>query len=331
MSRVERVKTLIVPGFGREERGAYPLSFKRVNCLREGLPPLLRRTEMRQISPILFGVSLSLVGVGSARAEDEVIAGGGAGDRALQSGPMELQKKGPKVVEGTKKGDIKKAQGATPSKIKANKTHAALKLVVVDKKKGPLEGISISVTGSKDKKKLYAAPTDSTGYTELLVPAGQDYEIVYLSLGFSETAATLPIPNKPNQNVRLTLRYTRILPKRTVAGAESGIVLGGITFDTGKATIRSESFSQLDKVVEYMAHKPGARVEISGHTDSVGNKAANKALSLRRAKACVAYLVKKGIDKSRLSAVGYGDERAVASNATPEGREKNRRIEAREL
>ncbi len=236
-----------------------------------------------------------------------------------------------KVVEVENKGDIKKARGEKPSQIQASKTHAALKLVVVDKKTGPIEGITISVTGSKDKKKLYAAPTDSKGYTELLVPVGQDYELVYLSLGFTETAATLPIADKPNQNVRLTLRYTRILPKKGVSGGGSGIVLGGITFDTGKSTIRPESFDQLDKVVEYLAHKPGAKVEISGHTDSVGNKAGNKSLSLERAKACVEYLVKKGIERSRLSAVGHGDERPVASNDTPEGREKNRRIEAREI
>ena len=235
-----------------------------------------------------------------------------------------------KVVEKEKPGDVKKAHGATPSKIKATEKMAALKLVVVDKEKGPIEGIAISVTGSKDGKKLYAAPTDSTGYTELLVPVGQDYTIVYLSLGLTETAATLPISDKPNQNVRLTLRYTRILPKKGSGGA-SGIVLGGITFDTGKAKIRPESYDELDSVVEYLAHKPGARVEISGHTDSVGNKAANKALSQKRAEACVDYLVAKGIDRSRLTSVGYGDERPVASNDTPEGREKNRRIEAREL
>jgi len=274
---------------------------------------------MRHIIPQLIGTVF-------------LVAWGGTVQTPLTfGGPEALAADAPSEVAPAKKpGDVKNAHGASPSKIKATKTHAALKLVVVDKDKGALAGITISVTGSKDKKKLYAEPTDTAGYTELLVPVGQDYEIVYLSLGFTETAASLPVADKPNQNVRLTLRYTRILPKKGDTGG-SGIVLGGINFDTGKSKIRPESFEQLDTVVEYLAHKPSAKVEISGHTDSVGNKAANKSLSQQRADACVEYLVKKGIDKSRLTAVGYGDERPVAPNSTPEGREKNRRIEAKEL
>lgn len=263
---------------------------------------------------------------------------GGWGGTASPSGgidgvhPIPLEKAGtPKVVENPNKGDVKNAHGATASKIKASKTHAALKLVVVDKDKGPLEGIAISVTGAKDGKKLYATPTDKTGYTELLVPVGQEYTIVYLSLGFTDTAATLPITEEPNQNVRLTLRYTRLLPKKLPSGEPSGIVLSGVNFDTGKSSIRKDSYEQLDTVVEYMTHKPGVRVEISGHTDNVGDKEANKKLSLARAQACVDYLVKKGVERTRLEAVGYGDQLPVASNMTPDGREQNRRIEAREL
>ena len=88
---------------------------------------------------------------------------------------------------------------------------------------------------------------------------------------------------------------------------------------------------RLDSVVEFMAHKRSARVEISGHTDNVGNAKANKALSQRRAQACRDYLVSKGIEPGRITAVGFGDERPIAPNDTEEGRQKNRRIEAMEL
>jgi outer membrane protein OmpA-like peptidoglycan-associated protein len=108
-------------------------------------------------------------------------------------------------------------------------------------------------------------------------------------------------------------------------------VLGGITFDTGKATIRSESFPRLDSVVEYMTHKKSSRIEISGHTDNVGNPKANKTLSQKRAQACRDYLISKGIDGSRLQAIGHGDERPIAPNDTDDGRQRNRRIEATEL
>jgi outer membrane protein OmpA-like peptidoglycan-associated protein len=63
----------------------------------------------------------------------------------------------------------------------------------------------------------------------------------------------------------------------------------------------------------------------------VGDPRANKTLSEKRAQACRNYIVTKGIDKKRLDAVGYGDERPIAPNDTDEGRQRNRRIEAREL
>jgi len=84
-------------------------------------------------------------------------------------------------------------------------------------------------------------------------------------------------------------------------------------------------------VVEFMEHKLSARIEISGHTDNVGNRRANKVLSEKRAKACRDYLVSKGIDSGRIDAAGFGDERPIASNDTEEGRQKNRRIEATEI
>jgi outer membrane protein OmpA-like peptidoglycan-associated protein len=217
----------------------------------------------------------------------------------------------------------KETHGASASKIKPTRTEAAMKLVVVDKDKGPVPGVVIFLTGP-DKTKYYAEPTDSAGYAEVLVPVGKRYDVTYLSLGRRQIAATVPVADEPNQSVKLTLRYKR-------ESAEQPFILAGVNFDTAKATIRPESFSQLDTVVEFMVHKKSARVEISGHTDNVGNAKANKALSEKRAQACRNYVVSKGIDKNRLDAVGFGDEHPIAPNDTDEGRQKNRRIEAREL
>jgi outer membrane protein OmpA-like peptidoglycan-associated protein len=169
----------------------------------------------------------------------------------------------------------------------------------------------------------------------VLVPVGQKYELVYLSLGRKDIAATVAVTDEPNQNVRLTLRYKRIDPPRPKVTLpdvpEPGFVLNGVTFDTGKATIRAESYPRLDSVAEYMMHKKSARIQISGHTDNVGNPKVNKALSQKRAQACRDYLISKGVDGSRIEAIGYGDERPIASNDTEEGRQENRRIEAIEL
>jgi outer membrane protein OmpA-like peptidoglycan-associated protein len=230
------------------------------------------------------------------------------------------------VVELADAKGVKEAHGVKESKIRGSKTEAAFKLVVVDKDKGPIPGIVIALTG-KDGKKFHTAETDAEGYTEILVPIGQDYEIVYLSLGMQEIAATVPVTSEPNQNIRLTLRYKRNLPPPP----DRGIVLDNVHFDTGKATIRPESFPELDRVAEYLTYKKALKIEISGHTDNVGDAKSNKSLSQRRADACRTYLIKKGIDGGRVTAVGYGDQRPIAPNDTVDGRQRNRRIEAQEL
>jgi outer membrane protein OmpA-like peptidoglycan-associated protein len=128
------------------------------------------------------------------------------------------------------------------------------------------------------------------------------------------------VTSEPKQNIKLTLRYKRLPPPPP-------FVLTGVNFDTGKATIRSESMSQLDLVFEFMRRKKSSRVEISGHTDNVGNAKANKALSARRAEACRSYLISKGIDAGRITALGHGAERPVVPNDSDDNRQKNRRIE----
>jgi OmpA-OmpF porin, OOP family len=220
-------------------------------------------------------------------------------------------------------GTAKDAHGAKASKIQPTKTEAAMRLIVVDKDKGPVKGVVISLTAPSGTK-YYTEETDAEGYAEVLVPVGQKYELTYLSLGRKDIAATVSVTNEPKQNVKLTLRYKSLPPPPP-------FVLSGITFDTAKATIRPESFPRLDVLVDFMTHKKSARVEISGHTDNVGKPKANKTLSAKRAQSCRAYVISKGIDGSRIDAVGYGDERPIASNHTEDGRQTNRRIEVKEL
>ncbi len=104
------------------------------------------------------------------------------------------------------------------------------------------------------------------------------------------------------------------------------ISLRGVTFVTGSANLTGASRTTLDRVVKVLAENTGVKAEVQGHTDNQGNAAANLALSTARAKAVVAYLVGKGIAADRLTARGYGQTKPVASNATPAGRAKNRRV-----
>jgi OmpA-OmpF porin, OOP family len=217
----------------------------------------------------------------------------------------------------------KGAHGAKPSKIVATKTDAAMKFFVIDKAKGPVKGVVVSLV-SPGGTKYYTEETDSEGYAEVLVPVGQKYDVTYLSLGRKDFATSVAVTNEPKQSIKLTLNYT---PRP----APPPFVLTGINFDTGKATIKPDSVVKLDIVVEFMAHKKSARVEISGHTDNKGAAKANKTLSAKRAEACRAYIISKGIDGDRITAAGYGDQRPVAPNDTDENRQKNRRIEVVEL
>ncbi len=101
-----------------------------------------------------------------------------------------------------------------------------------------------------------------------------------------------------------------------------------INFDTGQATIRPESKRILDDIAAVLkAHGEIRRIRIEGHTDNVGGQAYNQDLSTRRARAVVEALVARGVGRPRLTAVGYGFSRPIASNATAFGRTKNRRVE----
>lgn len=105
------------------------------------------------------------------------------------------------------------------------------------------------------------------------------------------------------------------------------IVLEGIVFNSGKATIDPASENTLTIALETMKENADLAVEIRGYTDNVGKTASNVKLSLRRAEAVRSWLVGKGIDSQRITVKGYGPENPIADNATPEGRAKNRRIE----
>ena len=101
-----------------------------------------------------------------------------------------------------------------------------------------------------------------------------------------------------------------------------------VFFATGKDTITRESGITLDKIMAVSnLCRADLRFELGGHTDSVGNRAANLSLSQERAKAVAVYMVDAGMADDRLVAIGYGPDEPAASNETAEGRSQNRRIE----
>lgn len=103
--------------------------------------------------------------------------------------------------------------------------------------------------------------------------------------------------------------------------------LKGVQFETGKDVLLTRSFKVLDAVVEVMEAHPEYYLEINGHTDNVGDDAANMELSKKRSFSVMNYLVEKGVEAERLHPHGYGETQPKVSNETPAGQAKNRRVE----
>ena len=108
---------------------------------------------------------------------------------------------------------------------------------------------------------------------------------------------------------------------------KNGFIALYINFDTGKWDLKADGKATVAEIVTMLKGAPTLNIAIEGHTDNVGQAAANKSLSEKRAQSVMAAIVAGGIDAKRLSAVGVGQERPIADNRGEEGRAKNRRVE----
>ncbi|MBC7922689.1 MAG: OmpA family protein [Ferruginibacter sp.] len=138
---------------------------------------------------------------------------------------------------------------------------------------------------------------------------------------FRNDPVVVPLATTEPQSLRRDIRLDKL---------EVGFrtVLRNIYFHTGQATFQPDSYAELRKLEKVMKQNPGYQVEISGHTDQVGNNQQNQRLSQRRAEAVVNYLTQKGINAGRMTAKGYGEDKPLATNDDEkEGRAINRRTE----
>lgn len=105
------------------------------------------------------------------------------------------------------------------------------------------------------------------------------------------------------------------------------VQLRNIQFESNSYILTRSSHAELDKVVKLMEANPGLKIELSAHTDDVGTDDYNDQLSSKRGESAMEYIVKKGIDRSRLTSVGYGKRRPLVPNDSDAHRAINRRVE----
>ena len=113
--------------------------------------------------------------------------------------------------------------------------------------------------------------------------------------------------------------------------ARPTLILQGVNFQSGRSVLTVDSYRVLDQVAASLVANPEIRIEIAGYTDSTGRAAMNLRLSMARAAAVRAYLARKGVSPMRMQARGFGASGYLTSNATPEGRAQNRRVELHKL
>jgi outer membrane protein OmpA-like peptidoglycan-associated protein/tetratricopeptide (TPR) repeat protein len=198
-----------------------------------------------------------------------------------------------------------------------------LKGKVIDTKtSAPLKAQIILINNENNTVVARIYSNATTGDFSIDIPNGGNYGI--------NTSAEGYLFNSMNFDVPTFAEYQEIDTHILMVKAEAGskVVLKNVFFDSGKATIKKQSEGELQRIVDLLNKNLALRLQVNGHTDSSGDNATNKALSLKRAQAVMDFLVKNGIDKKRLSAVGYGEERPLVSNDDEmEGREINRRTE----
>ncbi|MBI4947853.1 MAG: PD40 domain-containing protein [Bacteroidetes bacterium] len=194
--------------------------------------------------------------------------------------------------------------------------------IVIDKGTfDPLES-DIEITDNEKNEIISKIKSNSaTGKFLISLPSGKNYGINVRKEGY--------LFYSDNVSISDTAAYKEIdktIPLEKI-NVGSKIVLRNIFHDFDQATLRDESISEMERLVQLLSNNPTMKIELSSHTDSKGTDEYNMKLSQARAQSVVDYLISKDISKDRLVAKGYGESQPVAANDTEDGRQMNRRTE----
>lgn len=161
----------------------------------------------------------------------------------------------------------------------------------------------------------------TTGKYLVSLPSGKNYGIAVKKDGY--------LFHSENFDLKSSEEFQEVEKNIALKPIEIGqsIVLRNIFFDFNKATIRSESANELDRLIKLLTDNSTLKIELGSHTDSKGSDDYNMKLSQSRSQSVVNYLINKGIATDRLVAKGYGETMPIANNDNDEGRQQNRRTE----
>lgn len=184
----------------------------------------------------------------------------------------------------------------------------------------------IKLQGADDNV-VVGSTSAKEGIYEFKITDTKPYKLSIEADGFMFVNETITIEGSA-EDEKILMRTIKM--KQLETGFVS--ILRNLYFDFNKATFKQTSYAELNKLERMLQQNAAMKIEIAGHTDIVGTKTYNKLLSQKRAEAVKDYLTKKGIDARRITAVGYGATRPLASNDDEEeGRELNRRVEFKVL
>jgi OmpA-OmpF porin, OOP family len=224
--------------------------------------------------------------------------------------------------------DLNSFGGADIVRIKLSEQHKSKPVVLMDGKfydaqtKKLLHNVTLEYNVyPDDADEGVAHPDHQTGIYKAVLPYGYDYAINVYAKGY--------LPYYDTVSLKTEGAYKEIKRDYYLVPIEIGqkVVLKHIFFETGKYDLLPESYYELDKVVNIMKGNKYIEIEVGGHTDDVGDEAANQLLSLNRAAAVQSYLVAKGIELHRVTAVGYGEKNPLVAIDTDENKKQNRRVE----
>lgn len=194
-------------------------------------------------------------------------------------------------------------------------------LISDEQTKAPLEASIELVDNTKNETIATFKSNSLTGKYLVSLPSGKNYGIAVKKDGYLFHSENFDIPESAHfQEVEKNIDLKKIAIGKT-------IILKNIFFDFDKATIRSESANELDRLIKLLTDNPTLKIELGSHTDSKGSDEYNQKLSQARSQSVVNYLISKNISTERLVAKGYGETMPIATNDTEVGRQENRRTE----